>query len=167
MPKRSKQTRRRMPKPYTSDTFPFIHVSRIDGDPPPVANNASYSKRIVTVDFTSSLTVGAVSAALARQGDFQITECRIWGLETPTTTFSSGTFTAQTSLLLVGASVTADPVVAKDYGTANSRPSVRFRIPRNRAVVQNYDPTSASTLFNISSTANTAVAHITVWQYAS
>jgi len=137
--------------------------TRGSNQPPPVSNRQSYVRRRVVLELTGPGIVksGDVSTALGSGGDFAVERISCWG--NPTTMFSSTTFTAYPGVILDGATV-ADPVVVTDSGSANSRPSVVYRVPPQRAVVFNRD--TGGTLNFVE--ANTAATfHVDVLQYTS
>jgi len=142
---------------------------RISGNPPPISNAGQYVKRTVVLEegaagATAILSVGSVSTALGRSGDFFVSNIKMWQL-LPASTVSSGTvFTARPANLLGGVPTTMDDVIVRDFGTGSSRASVMFQVPKERAAILNYDTASTTVL---ASSADGFVAHVTVWQYMS
>jgi len=165
MPK-ARKAKKSASKRMSMAPLPLVSWQRISGNPPPISNAAQYVKRVVTLEADAStiLSVGSVSSALGRTGDFFIQNIKMWEQVTAGTVFGNATFTARPANLLGGVPTSMDDVIVRDYGTANSRASVMFQVPRERAAICNYD-TASTTL--LASSTNPYIAHVTVWQYMS
>jgi len=163
MPKSRKVRRSRLMTARGASASMLMTWTRGPNQPPPVSNRQSYVRRRVVIELAAAGIVksGDVATALGSGGDYAVEKISCWG--TPTSLFSSTTFTAYPGVLLDGATV-ADPVVVTDSGSANSRPSVVYRIPPQKSVVFNRD--TGGTLNFVE--ANTAATyHVDVLQYTS
>lgn len=144
----------------------FISFRRGPKQPAPISNARSVVTRVVQITkvANANLTIGDVATALGAGGDFAIQN--ITGFSVPADAagiFASSIFTVNGSLILTGSS-NADDVSVQDSGTADSRASVNFSVPKQRSVIFNRN-TSDTTAAAICTTA--CLWHVRVIQFVA
>jgi hypothetical protein len=141
----------------------------IQGDPPAITNQGKFIDRVVLLETTNTITIGAICQALRStaltssgpSGDFYIRSIKIWGLTSSTVGSPLAAKFLMTNLL-TNAGASADPIAVRDYGTASRRPGVRCTIPLPQAKLQNFDTGSTIVVAELAN--NYDCIHVSVRQ---